>query len=197
MFAVNTSQKVIGFGPIAVLPGSMAELPYPYTAEHPTVKYYISKGWITVSGSNIPVAAIPVNPPSVVTEEPAISFDQLEGMATALGIDLVPGEDIVHLFKRINAAIQPKADEDTVSDADNDGYTPPSEEGNDDETEGDGEGSTLTEGLTTRAVTRMNLADLQKTARALSIDFNESDGRAALIEQINKALFSENEGINE
>ncbi|GHU52697.1 hypothetical protein AGMMS49975_09040 [Clostridia bacterium] len=46
----NKYTSHIGFGTIRILPGETAELPRGYGADHPTVKFYISRGWLEIVG---------------------------------------------------------------------------------------------------------------------------------------------------
>ena len=46
MFAKNTGKKVIGFGGLIILPDETKELPLGYDEKHPTVKFYLSQGFI-------------------------------------------------------------------------------------------------------------------------------------------------------
>ena len=48
MFVKNTGAKIIGFGTEYLVPGDSGELPKGYGETHPTIKYYIAKGWLTV-----------------------------------------------------------------------------------------------------------------------------------------------------
>jgi len=43
----NTGPKVIGFGAMHILPGEVKELPPGFGADHPTVKFFIDRGWLT------------------------------------------------------------------------------------------------------------------------------------------------------
>jgi len=46
MFVVNKSKKTIGFGNMYLVPGAAGKLPAGFTADHPTVAYYVKKKWI-------------------------------------------------------------------------------------------------------------------------------------------------------
>ena len=52
MLAKNTGAKVIGFGSLILLPGETHELPEGFDTNHPTVKYYLSKGFIMEADGN-------------------------------------------------------------------------------------------------------------------------------------------------
>jgi hypothetical protein len=62
MFVKNTGPKVIGFGDVILIPGDSGELPDGFDQQHPTVQFYIGKGWITPT---LPGAALstPQEPP--------------------------------------------------------------------------------------------------------------------------------------
>ena len=45
MFVKNTGQKCIGLGAVTILPDETKELPVGYSEKHPTVKFYLAKGW--------------------------------------------------------------------------------------------------------------------------------------------------------
>ena len=46
MFVKNTGQKCIGLGDVTILPDETKELPKGYGENHPTVKFYLAKGWL-------------------------------------------------------------------------------------------------------------------------------------------------------
>ena len=48
MFVKNTGAKAMGFGSLILLPNESAELPKGFEATHPTVAFYIRKGFLTV-----------------------------------------------------------------------------------------------------------------------------------------------------
>jgi hypothetical protein len=70
MFAKNTGPKVIGFGSLILAPGESNELPEGFDQRHPTIRFYIEKGWLTppFSGSEQEAAA-PQSTPGETTEE--------------------------------------------------------------------------------------------------------------------------------
>ena len=43
----NTSPKIIGFGIEHILPGEVKTLPEAYSEAHPTIKFYLDRGWLT------------------------------------------------------------------------------------------------------------------------------------------------------
>ena len=43
----NTSPKIIGFGIESILPDQVVPLPKVYNESHPTIKFYLDKGWLT------------------------------------------------------------------------------------------------------------------------------------------------------
>lgn len=47
MYVKNTGKKCIGFGSVIILPDEVKELPAGFDANHPTVKFYIAKKWLT------------------------------------------------------------------------------------------------------------------------------------------------------
>jgi len=180
----NTSNKIIGIGSTVLLPGDMKPLEAPFSTEHPTVKYYIRQGWLAVGGNSTPVASIAPQAAAHAAED-GISMAQLHGVAAVLGLDLIEGEDAMSLFKRITEAKHPQAEVGgSVPEEDFD--EEPEEDFDDNK---DASGSVQLEGLTARAVTRMNTADLQATATALGLEFAPGENRAALIDRINGHLF--------
>jgi hypothetical protein len=46
MFYKNIGKKVMGFGSLTLLPDEVKELPDGFNEKHPTVKFYIAKGWL-------------------------------------------------------------------------------------------------------------------------------------------------------
>lgn len=48
----NNYTTHLGLGKLRILPDETAELPKGYGENHPVVKYYISRGWLTVAGKN-------------------------------------------------------------------------------------------------------------------------------------------------
>ena len=59
MFVKNTGAKIIGFGTEYLVPGDSGELPKGYGETHPTIKYYIAKGWLTVINEKVDKPAEP------------------------------------------------------------------------------------------------------------------------------------------
>jgi hypothetical protein len=61
----NKYTSSIGFGPLSVLPDTIAELPKGFSETHPAVNYYISRNWIEViedvSAPKNPAPAADVN----------------------------------------------------------------------------------------------------------------------------------------
>jgi hypothetical protein len=47
MFVQNTSAKPIGFVGGFIMPGKTGELPKGYGENHPTIQFYLKKGWLT------------------------------------------------------------------------------------------------------------------------------------------------------
>ena len=47
----NTSTKIIGFGIEPILPDQTVTLPKGYTESHPTIKFYLNRGWLTKSSN--------------------------------------------------------------------------------------------------------------------------------------------------
>ena len=48
----NTSPKIIGFGIEHILPGEVKTLPEVYSETHPTIKFYLDRGWLTKASEN-------------------------------------------------------------------------------------------------------------------------------------------------
>ena len=134
MFVVNTSSKVIGFGETAVLPGSMVELMPPFTAEHPTVKFYLNKGFLTASNAGILTTGIP-NATSTKKENltardvSRMNLPQLRETATNLNIEFVDADTRTILIDKITGVLFP-AENLAVKDDD-----PPTPEGGTNEQE--------------------------------------------------------------
>jgi hypothetical protein len=74
MFVKNTGKKTIGFGSYVLTPDAVGELPVGYGPEHPTVAFYLSKGWLT-SVELVDGVASQVPQPS---PDPLTPSDQLE-----------------------------------------------------------------------------------------------------------------------
>ena len=47
MLVKNTGKKIIGMGAVYVAPNEKIELPEGYGPEHPTIKFYLAKKWLT------------------------------------------------------------------------------------------------------------------------------------------------------
>jgi len=73
----NTGKKVIGFGSLVLPPDAVAELPAGYDPSHPTVRFYIDKGWLAPCGE-----AVPVDPADAKVDLPDVAGDSAN--ATAL-----------------------------------------------------------------------------------------------------------------
>jgi hypothetical protein len=58
----NKHTSAIGFGSVTVLPDTTGELPREFDANHPVLKYYISRGWVEIADGapTAPEAARPV-----------------------------------------------------------------------------------------------------------------------------------------
>ena len=94
MYVKNTSKKVIGFRDLALLPGEADELPEGYSENHPTVKYYLSIGWLTVTTKEAVMAAKePVQEP--VTENKPPELTEAEKVAKA-------GEELGKRLKEVS-----------------------------------------------------------------------------------------------
>ena len=66
MFAKNTCQKAIGFGSLILLPDETKELPAGFDENHPSVKFFLARGWLTAK----PVkAAKPAKPAKAAAEQ--------------------------------------------------------------------------------------------------------------------------------
>ena len=48
MLVRNASVKTLGFGDKYIVPGEVGELPKGFGKQHPTVNYFLSKGWLTI-----------------------------------------------------------------------------------------------------------------------------------------------------
>ena len=126
MLVKNTGKKCIGFGALVLLPDAVDTLPDGYGPEHPVVKFFISKKWLTViKGKTAPAPADPppqnpppVDPFSVPTEEEAeaarkagiaakikevgkMNLEPLRVEATALGIEWTAADTKAVLAKKI------------------------------------------------------------------------------------------------
>jgi len=68
MYVQNKTSKPIGLGATIIVPDQVGELPEGFSENHPTVKYYIAKGWLAPTAE---VAEPPVEPEVPdATEEP-------------------------------------------------------------------------------------------------------------------------------
>jgi hypothetical protein len=53
----NKYTSTIGFGNLTVLPDTVSELPNGFSANHPVIQFYLTKGWIEVAGEETPAPA--------------------------------------------------------------------------------------------------------------------------------------------
>jgi len=99
----NTGKKVIGFGSLVLPPDDVAELPEGYGPSHPTVRFYIDKGWLAPCGEAVPVdsadakvdladvagnsAQKEANVEEKIKSLSQMNLEQLRGEAFALGVD--------------------------------------------------------------------------------------------------------------
>lgn len=129
MFVKNTGDKTIGFGTLILLPGDSNELPAGYDQKHPTVKFYIQRGWLTptVTESQTPVVTEPTEEERLAAEEQArkdaeaqtaadlaakikalstLNLEPLRALATELGIEFTPTDTKDVLKQKITEKYQ-------------------------------------------------------------------------------------------
>jgi len=133
MFVVNTSPKVMGFGGVIVLQNEMAQLPPQFTAEHPTIKFYKSRGWLSISSNSTQVTA-PSTPtadadiettdasdtpdtPLTPRDVSRMNLGPLQELATSLGIEFAGSVTRAFLIERISAELFPEGSDVKDEDA--------------------------------------------------------------------------------
>ena len=80
MLVKNNGQKIIGFGSVHILPGETKMLPEGYDESHPTVAYYLLRGYLVKVDASRPPAQdvkVPDNPgvPGSDTGDPNAKTD--------------------------------------------------------------------------------------------------------------------------
>ena len=78
----NTSPKIIGFGIEHILPGEVKTLPEGYNDTHPTIKFYLDRGWLTKASEG-----------GVLVPQGAEFGEKFEEIAVDRGIPIVGGLD--------------------------------------------------------------------------------------------------------
>lgn len=123
MFVKNTSEKTIGFGSLILLPGASDTLPTGFDEKHPTVKFYIERGWLTPTIAPATQETPPNSPPALSDEEKAaqdkaaeldkkikalnsMNLDPLRTLATELGIEFTPTDTKDTLKQKITEKYQ-------------------------------------------------------------------------------------------
>ena len=111
MYVKNTGSKVIGFGSIFIVPGESGELPGEFDKDHPTIKFYIEKGWLTEI--NEPEeGAVNVNEDAEKAHDPSneqgsrkslsqMNLTELRAEATTLGIEFEETDTKAVLLQKI------------------------------------------------------------------------------------------------
>ena len=91
MLVKNTGKKCIGFGSLILTPDAVGELPEGYSAEHPTVKFYIDKKWLEEVKED---STAPITPPDENKSADAkikslnrLNLELLRNEADTLGIE--------------------------------------------------------------------------------------------------------------
>jgi hypothetical protein len=100
MFIKNTSEKILGFDKVAVLPGETGELPDNFNAKHPVVKFYLKKGFIAiVSGADIATSNNIKQRPKSINR---MKLDELRDIAIGLGVSFTSADTKASLIEKIN-----------------------------------------------------------------------------------------------
>lgn len=115
----NLTVKPMGFGATIILPDAVGTLPQGYGKDHPTVKYYLSRNWIKVVGSDNGNggAAAAVNVGVGINGAPAENTDsgqnkpidrmnkeELQALATERGVAFVETDTKAMIIEKIRAA---------------------------------------------------------------------------------------------
>ena len=131
MLVKNTGQKTIGFGALVLPPDAVDTLPTGFDAKHPTVQFYLSKGWLTEvkeKDNTPPPANLPQDPPPELTEEQKaaaetaaqkaaeidaklkaiarMTLEQLRVEATNLGVEWIGTDTRAVLIQKITENLQ-------------------------------------------------------------------------------------------
>ena len=126
MLVKNTGKRVLGFGSVTMQPDEIKELPDGYGAKHPTVKFYLAKGWLVQAEA--PAAA--ASKKSALTDEEKaaveaskqaakkeaelkkilkdvakMNLDQLRAKAGELGIEIADSDAETALVEKITAKL--------------------------------------------------------------------------------------------
>jgi len=178
----NTSQKIIGPGGIPILPGEIKTLDAGFGRNHPNIKWFLDKGWLTeIRGAGVlvppgvnvetppvpplkPGGTLPDPPPlpGGSTETPNIPvITPTNDTPPVLTIDLPPRLEASHPDLPPVDTPSVLTDPDTID----------------------------TSALTNRDVSRMGLGNLQKLAKQLGIEVGDGATRKDLITPISTALF--------
>jgi len=108
MLVKNTSKKIIGFGNFVLLQNSTGELPVGYDETHPTIKYYLQKGWL--KAVNVNTAAEPKNEDSDVDKKikeiAKMNLESLRAETTALGVEFTEADTRAILIDKITAKLK-------------------------------------------------------------------------------------------
>jgi hypothetical protein len=101
MLIKNIGKKCIGFGALVLTPDAVGALPGGYSLDHPTVKFYLEKGWIApVKGGGPGPAEQKARAVSKMSLEP------LREEATALGIEWTEDDTKPVLRQKITEKLQ-------------------------------------------------------------------------------------------
>ena len=127
MFVKNTGQKCIGLGDVTILPDETKELPKGYGENHPTVKFYLAKGWLTKAEASAAAESKKGGKAKLTDEEKAaveaskqkaaelkknlkevagMNLEQLRAKATELGIEFAELDAEAALVEKITAKLQ-------------------------------------------------------------------------------------------
>ena len=155
----NTSPKVIGLGSLQITQNQTVELPAGFGLEHPTVAYFIKRGWLTkVSAGGVHL------PPNVKADAPP------KAPAAPTGNDEDDEPDDTD---------EDDTDDEEPDDTDEDD-TDDEETDGEDEPDGENEGY-IPPSLSRRDIERMNLDGLRELATRQGIAFEPNATRAVLI----------------
>jgi len=117
MKVTNTGPKILGFGLLHIAPGETKELPAGFGAEHPTVKFFLGRGWLTqtsdggvlvpsgtTSGEDPPEGDL-MQMPLTSRNVSRMRLEQLREVATNLELSWVEADTRAVLIEQITAKL--------------------------------------------------------------------------------------------
>jgi len=113
MEVTNIGPKVLGFEKMILLPNESGKLPDGFDGNHPSIKFYIGRGWLKTAGPDKTEGPVEADKPEDPVEGPEKSIKSLERMtliqlqekAAELGIQFAPIDTKAILAEKIAAKL--------------------------------------------------------------------------------------------